>query len=281
MFATVANTKQTAIPAAVGTSIEISVHFRLCVSFFIVRQVVEHGQCSSENSMTLIAVTHVQPLSTSSCFSTLRSDTSSMLPCAIYVMIMIGMTISLAGNPSINASKITPSSPKSLANGSRNPEQCAKRVTSPTEMFAIAHMTSPAGAATMTALPNTNRVRSKIERTMTLPICGRLYGGSSSVKDEGIPLSTVFERIYELRKVIATPSTIKHVSSTADSNDAPSPAVAPIKNIEMMTMNVGNRPLHGTKLFVMMAIIRSLGESMIRQPITPAALQPNPMHMGS
>ena len=46
-------------------------------------------------------------------------------------------------------------------------------------------------------------------------------------------------------------------------------------------INVGNRPLHGTKLFVMVAISLSLGESMILQAITPAALHPNPMHMVS
>ena len=41
----------------------------------------------------------------------------------------------------------------------------------------------------------------------------------------------------------------------------------------------GNRPLQGTKLLVRMAMSRSRGESMIRQPTTPAALQPKPMHM--
>ena len=44
-------------------------------------------------------------------------------------------------------------------------------------------------------------------------------------------------------------------------------------------INVGNRPLQGTKLFVMVAISRSLGESIILQAITPAALQPKPIHM--
>ena len=42
---------------------------------------------------------------------------------------------------------------------------------------------------------------------------------------------------------------------------------------------VGNRPLHGTKLFVIIAINRSLGESIIRVPVTPTALQPNPIHI--
>ena len=41
---------------------------------------------------------------------------------------------------------------------------------SPTVMFAISQMTSPAGAATAAALPRTKSVLSKIERTITLPI---------------------------------------------------------------------------------------------------------------
>lgn len=38
--------------------------------------------------------------------------------------------------------------------------------------------------------------------------------------------------------------------------------------------------LQGTKLFVKIAIILSRGEFIILHPTTPAALQPNPMHMG-
>jgi hypothetical protein len=49
----------------------------------------------------------------------------------------------------------------------------------------------------------------------------------------------------------------------------------------MMDSMVGKRPLQGTKLLVMMAISRSLGESIILHPVTPAALQPKPMHMVS
>jgi hypothetical protein len=51
------------------------------------------------------------------------------------------------------------------------------------------------------------------------------------------------------------------------------------KNIAMMAISVGNRPLQGTKLLVRMAISRSRGESMILQPITPQALHPKPIHM--
>lgn len=41
----------------------------------------------------------------------------------------------------------------------------------------------------------------------------------------------------------------------------------------------GKRPLQGTKLLVKMETNFSRGESIILQPTTPAALQPNPMHM--
>jgi len=42
-------------------------------------------------------------------------------------------------------------------------------------------------------------------------------------------------------------------------------------------INVGKRPLQGTKLFVRMAISRSRGESITRVAVTPAALQPKPI----
>ena len=42
----------------------------------------------------------------------------------------------------------------------------------------------------------------------------------------------------------------------------------------------GYLPLQGTKLLVSIATNLSRGESIILQPVTPHALQPNPMHMG-
>ena len=39
-------------------------------------------------------------------------------------------------------------------------------------------------------------------------------------------------------------------------------------------IKIGKRPLHGTSAFVSIPINRSRSESMIRQPLTPAALQP-------
>ncbi len=51
-------------------------------------------------------------------------------------------------------------------------------------------------------------------------------------------------------------------------------------NIDDIVISIGNLPLHGTKLFVSIAINFSLVEFIILHPITPAALHPNPMHMG-
>lgn len=48
--------------------------------------------------------------------------------------------------------------------------------------------------------------------------------------------------------------------------------------MEISVIRAGNLPLHGTKLFVSIARILSRGESIIRHPTTPAALQPKPIH---
>ena len=49
--------------------------------------------------------------------------------------------------------------------------------------------------------------------------------------------------------------------------------------MEAMVIIMGKRPLQGTKLLVIIAISLSLGESIILVEMTPAALQPNPIHM--
>ena len=46
-----------------------------------------------------------------------------------------------------------------------------------------------------------------------------------------------------------------------------------------MVIKVGNLPLQGTKLLVSIAINLSRGDSIILHPITPQALQPNPIHI--
>lgn len=61
--------KQVIIAILVVRSIVNNIHFRLPVSFFIVRQVVEHGKCNSEKRIVQIAVVIVHPLSTNICFN--------------------------------------------------------------------------------------------------------------------------------------------------------------------------------------------------------------------
>ena len=57
------------------------------------------------------------------------------------------------------------------------------------------------------------------------------------------------------------------------------PTVDPTKKIVIIEIKVGNRPLHGTNTLVKMAISLSRGESIMRQPVTPQALHPNPIHI--
>ena len=121
-FAKFANIKHEAMPIIVGTNTETIVHFQLPVSFFIVSRVVEQGQCMREKSMVLMAVSHVQPLFTNSAFRAARLSIDSILPCAIYAIIIMGMTISLAGKPRMKANRITPSRPRRWAKGFRKSE---------------------------------------------------------------------------------------------------------------------------------------------------------------
>ena len=51
----------------------------------------------------------------------------------------------------------------------------------------------------------------------------------------------------------------------------------PEKNIVISAISIGNLPLQGIKLFVTVAISLSLGDSIMRQPVTPQALQPIPI----
>ena len=57
-----------------------AVHFQLPVSFRMVRQVVEQGQCISENSTVHRAVSHVHPFCTKMLLSAIREGRSVRLP---------------------------------------------------------------------------------------------------------------------------------------------------------------------------------------------------------
>ena len=193
-------------------------------------------------------------------------------------MIMIGMTISLAGKPRMKDNSITPSSPISFANGSIAFEHMISRLASPYFMLAKSEMIIPAGMATATALPSTKRVLSKIERIIIWPMCGFRNGGNSIVNEDGKPFSMVSESSFDAAKDRNIENRISNVSRKT-------PVIDPIrdmdeKNMAITAMIVGNRPLHGIKLFVNIAIRRSRGLSIIRHPVTAAALHPKPIHMG-
>ena len=158
---------QIRIPVNVGITAAKTVHFKLPVSFFIVSRVVEHGQCISEKIMVLSAVIKVHPLFTNNSRICIIFPVSVKQPFAVYAIIAIGITISLAGNPKINAMRRIPSRPISLANGSRKFAQIFKTLKLPILTFAKIHIIRPAGAATATALPRTNIVLSKIDLTIT------------------------------------------------------------------------------------------------------------------
>ena len=108
---------------------------------------------------------------------------------------------------------------------------------------------------------------------------GRRYGGSSSVKAEASPLSTVRDSSHDTASVNATPSSTMATTEPAATTDASAGGKAAATNTVASRISVGNRPLHGTKLLVRIATSRSRGESMMRVAITPAALQPKPIAM--
>ena len=74
------------------------------------------------------------------------------------------------------------------------------------------------------------------------------------------------------------PNNSKHKIPIAAVKELPQPSEA-AKNSVKMVIIAGNRPLQGMQTLVSMAISRSRGESIIRQPVTPAALQPSPIHI--
>ena len=272
--------KQIVKPQIVGIIKERAVHLKLLHSFFIVKQVVEHGQCIRQNNDVQRAVNQVQPLLTNSVLSSVKLSYSVKLPLHKYAIIIIGITISLAGKPNMNAINITPSNPNNFANGSKKLEIWFNRLTSEIITLDNIHSIIPAGAATIIALPKTNRVLSNIERIITLPNCGFLYGGSSSVKKDGKPFRIVLDRIFDTINVIISPKIIIPDRYIAHMKLFKNEFESQFKqNIVINAINVGKRPLQGVKLFVNIAISLSLGESMILQPMIPAALHQTPIHV--
>lgn len=107
-----------------------------------------------------------------------------------------------------------------------------------------------------------------------------VYGkGGSRVNEEGTPFKIVLESSCEIQKVVKTPRITVAANKIAERKLPPKLTELPTKNIVIIEIKIGKRPLHGTKLFVKIAINYSLGEFIMRVPTIPAALQPNPIHM--
>ena len=76
-----------------------------------------------------------------------------------------------------------------------------------------------------------------------------------------------------------TPKTISNVMNNAGTAPFTNELEVTAKKADAIAIIVGNLPLHGMKLLVIIAISLSQGESIILHPITPAALHPSPMHI--
>ena len=192
-----------------------------------------------------------------------------------------GKNSSFAGSESKNDRNTTPSKPSARPMGSRASAQAKSTGCPPACTWESPHNTAPAGAANAAARDSTCSVRCKNALARTFPTCGTRYGGSSSTNAEGTPRKRVFDKSHEAASVASTPT-----ASTADRASATAAGCAPPeapaeRNIVKSASIVGKRPLHGTNAFVKTAKSRSRGESRIRQPMTPTALQPIPMHIVS
>lgn len=99
------------------------------------------------------------------------------------------------------------------------------------------------------------------------------------MKEEGIPFKIVTDNSFEMKRVIKMPRIMVPVNMHVERKDWNGVETVPTKNMVMIAISVGKRPLQGTKLFVMTAISLSRGESIILHPATPQALHPNPIHM--
>ena len=143
----------------------------------------------------------------------------------------------------MNPVKIYPSNPINLANGFKKFAIIVKRFSPFIPMFANSQITSPAGAAVLIALPNTNRVLSKMERIKILPNWGFLYGGNSSTKEEGIPFKIVFDSILEIINVKKIPNITINITKKVEINDAPIPCTMPAINIVAIDIKMGNLPI--------------------------------------
>ena len=107
------------IPTTKGRTIARIVFFILFVSFFIEKHVVEHGKWNNVNIIKQTAVTTVHPFDINNMDNSLRLLYSARTPVPLYIIRIMGRTISLAGNPSMKAVIMVPSRPINTPKGSK------------------------------------------------------------------------------------------------------------------------------------------------------------------
>lgn len=127
------------------------------------------------------------------------------------------------------------------------------------------------------ALNRSFSVLSKIERTTTSDTLGILYGGNSSTKEDGELFNNVEESTLDTARVSRMEIIITNPNSKVETMEEANGRIETVKNIVIIAIIVGNRPLHGTNTFVKIAISFSFGEVMILHPTIAAALHPNPI----
>ena len=129
---------------------------------------------------TQIAVFTVQPLEIKiECISVV--DIFSMNEADEYAISIMGITVSFAAIPKINAISITPSSPKRVPKGFKKSVHILSNGEPQTLILAKHHIIIPQGIDARIARKSTKIVLSKNERTRTSFMFGNLYDGSSSV----------------------------------------------------------------------------------------------------
>ena len=113
---------------------------------------------------------------------------------------------------------------------------------------AKSQITRPAGAATLIALPNTNKVLSKIDLIKIFPNWGLLYGGSSKIKEEGIPFKIVLDNIFDVINVKIIPKSITKITASVETIEAPIPCIEPAIKILEIAIKKGNLPVTRNKI---------------------------------
>ena len=117
-----------------------------------------------------IPVIIVHPLDINKSFKRDKSLISTIIFVDKYVIIIIGKTISLAGNPNIKAVTITPSNPINKPNGFKKFDNIFIIFLPPISILVNSQISSPVGAAIITALPSIFKVLSTKDLTNTFNI---------------------------------------------------------------------------------------------------------------